>query len=194
MKNMKKIVVTFALPQEQVVLKAGAYEFIPVVTGVGKARSALVTMKAVMTHRPELVLNVGTAGTLRHLVGDILVCRHFFDRDFSKTQLPGISYDCRAEGAVPFRLPSVVGGVETWEGDYIVNTGDDFVTAAADAYGDVFDMEAFAQQQVCQEEHVPFVSVKYVTDIIGQNSVKVWADKLADARSALTGYFKRYLN
>ena len=55
-------------------------------------------------------------------------------------------------------------------------------------------MEAFAQQQVCQEEHVPFVSVKYVTDIIGQNSVKVWADKLADARSALTGYFKRYLN
>ena len=115
MKNMKKIVVTFALPQEQVVLKAGAYEFIPVVTGIGKARSALVTMKAVMTHRPELVLNVGTAGTLRHLVGDILVCRHFFDRDFSKTQLPGISYDCRAEGAVPFRLPSVVGGVETWE-------------------------------------------------------------------------------
>ena len=32
--------------------------------------------------------------------------------------------------------------------------------------------------------------LKYVTDIVGQNSVKHWEDKLADARRDLTAYFK----
>ena len=43
-----------------------------------------------------------------------------------------------------------------------------------------------------QKEHLTalaFISVKYVTDIIGQNSVKHWEDKLADARQGLSHYF-----
>lgn len=32
--------------------------------------------------------------------------------------------------------------------------------------------------------------VKYVTDIIGQNSVKHWEDKLADARKGLGEFFE----
>ena len=56
--------------------------------------------------------------------------------------------------------------------------------------GDVVDMEAYAQAQVCRELGIPFLAVKYVTDIVGQNSVKHWEDKLADARRDLTAYFK----
>ena len=52
------------------------------------------------------------------------------------------------------------------------------------------DMEAYAQAQVCRELGIPFLAVKYVTDIVGQNSVKHWEDKLADARRDLTAYFK----
>jgi len=37
--------------------------------------------------------------------------------------------------------------------------------------------------------HYAIISVKYVTDIIGQNSVKHWEDKLADARQGLSHYF-----
>ena len=33
-------------------------------------------------------------------------------------------------------------------------------------------------------------AVKYVTDIIGQNSVKHWEDKLADARKGLGAFFE----
>jgi adenosylhomocysteine nucleosidase len=36
---------------------------------------------------------------------------------------------------------------------------------------------------------VNFVAVKYVTDIIGQNSREVWLDKLRDAREALKKFF-----
>lgn len=55
--------------------------------------------------------------------------------------------------------------------------------------GDVVDMEAYAQAFVCRSKEIPFISVKYVTDIIGQNSVKHWEDKLADARQGLSHYF-----
>ena len=54
-------------------------------------------------------------------------------------------------------------------------------------------MEAFAQAMVCNEEHVPFMAVKYITDKIGENSVKIWNDKLADARNALESYTNRYI-
>ena len=55
--------------------------------------------------------------------------------------------------------------------------------------GDVIDMEAFAQAQVCKEMNVNFISVKYITDIIGQNSGEIWLDKLRDAREALKEFF-----
>lgn len=60
--------------------------------------------------------------------------------------------------------------------------GDTFLTELSDVSGDVVDMEAYAQALVCRAKNVPFISVKYVTDIIGQNSVKHWENKLADAR------------
>ena len=53
------------------------------------------------------------------------------------------------------------------------------------------DMEAYAQAFVCRELNVPFLSVKYVTDIIGQNSVQHWEDKLSDARLGLSAWFSQ---
>jgi adenosylhomocysteine nucleosidase len=50
-------------------------------------------------------------------------------------------------------------------------------------------MEAFAQAYVCKELGVPFLSIKYITDIIGENSVEHWENKLADARKALSEWF-----
>ena len=51
------------------------------------------------------------------------------------------------------------------------------------------DMEAYAQAFVCNSKEIPFISVKYVSDVIGQNSVKHWEDKLADARTGLSHFF-----
>lgn len=46
---------------------------------------------------------------------------------------------------------------------------------------DVVDMEAYAQAGPAQAKGIPFIAIKYVTDVIGQNSIKHWEDKLADA-------------
>ena len=51
-------------------------------------------------------------------------------------------------------------------------------------------MEAFAEALVCKKMNLSFVSVKYVTDIVGKNSLKAWEDKLSDARKGLQRFFE----
>ena len=54
-------------------------------TGIGKVKSAFHLTNALKDIKPDVVLNVGTAGTASHQVGDVLVCRSFIDRDLQKT-------------------------------------------------------------------------------------------------------------
>lgn len=156
-------------------------------TGVGKVKSAFYLTEAINHGQPDLVVNVGTAGTLFHQIGDIFVCRHFIDRDMQKLTDFGIEYEIDSAG-----LLAEKGYCLHWlgNGEGVCNTGDAFLTELSDVKGDVVDMEAYAQALVCRAKGVPFISVKYVTDIIGRNSVKHWEDKLADARRGLGEFFE----
>ena len=187
-----KIIMVFALPQEVVHVEWPDCEIISLVSQVGKACAAITVTKAILTQRPDLVISVGSAGTIKYTTGDILVCSHFVDRDFALTELPGIIYEYHENNPFTTFFPSIIQGEEVWQKDFIVNTGDDFVTSDVPVHGDVFDMESFAELQACRAESVPFLAIKYVTDVIGQNSVKIWADKLQEARTGLTKYFKKY--
>ena len=73
----------------------------------------------------------------------------------------------------------------------ICNSGDTFLTTM-DGTGDIFDMEAFAIARVCKALGLPFAAVKYVTDIIGENSVKHWEEKLEEAQEGLQKYCDKY--
>lgn len=155
-------------------------------TGVGKAKSAFYLAEAVRSAQPDLVINAGTAGTLRHRVGDIVVCRRFLDRDMQRLAAYGVEHEIDAAPLLKER-----GYCTHWPGEGTCNTGDTFLTELSDVAGDVVDMEAFAQALVCRAKEIPFIAVKYVKDIIGQNSVKHWEDKLADARRALGEFFEK---
>lgn len=155
-------------------------------TGVGKVKSAFYLAEAISHGQPDLVVNVGTAGTIHKQVGDILVCRHFIDRDMQKLVDFGVEYEIDSAD-----LLAQKGYCLHWQGEGVCNTGDTFLTELSDVKGDVVDMEAYAQAFVCRAKNVPFIAVKYVTDIIGQNSVKHWEDKLADARKDLSEYFEK---
>ena len=155
-------------------------------TGVGKVKSAYYVSEVLNQAKPDLVINVGTAGSIDCQVGDILVCRHFIDRDMQKLANMGLEYEIDSSA-----LLAEKGYCMHWAGEGICNTGDTFLTELSDVKGDVVDMEAFAQAIVCRVKNVPFIAVKYVTDIIGQNSVKHWEDKLADARKGLGEFFEQ---
>lgn len=155
-------------------------------TGVGKVKSAFYLSEAINHGQPDLVINVGTAGAIRHQVGTIFVCRHFIDRDMQKLVEFGVESEIDSADLLMQK-----GYCLHWQNEGVCNTGDTFLTELSDVKGDVVDMEAYAQALVCRAKNVPFISVKYVTDIIGQNSVKHWEDKLADARKGLGEFFEK---
>lgn len=185
---MKKIIVAFALPEEVVNINIPGYEIKPVITNISKPYAAASLARAIVDYKPYAVLNVGSAGTMKYSVGDIVVCRRFFDRDIARQSFNSISPEICLKEEFPIKLQSIIGGKAT-DGLFTVNTGDDFVTAADHIEGDVIDMEAFADALVCKTFGVPFLSVKYVTDVIGQNSMQIWEERLEKAREDLTAYF-----
>lgn len=186
---MQKIVITFAIEAELIPIKLTGCKIISIITGIGKAKAAMMLTKAILEENPDWVINVGTSGTLNHRVGDIFVCKRFIDRDFHTVQLPGIEFEHNFHDELS--LNKLIADWTSTNGspNSTCNTGDSFVTQAKNLEGDVVDMEAFAQAMVCKAFHKPFIAVKYVTDVIGQNSVKHWEDKLEDARIALTEWF-----
>lgn len=178
-----KILVTYAFDEEVLPFEIKNNQLTFLKTGMGKVLSTFNLTKAICNDKYDLVLNVGTAGTLNHNVGDIFVCRRFIDRDMEKITLPKVCSDISFPDKVGIEL------IDNYNKTGVCNTGDSFVTEVGHFNGDVIDMEAFAQAQVCMEMDVTFVSVKYVTDIIGQNSGEIWLDKLRDARESLKAFF-----
>lgn len=185
---MKKVLVTYAVKEEFVPITLNGCEVKYILTSIGKAKAAMKLTEGICKESPDLVLNIGTAGTLNHNVGDIFVCRQFIDRDFQFINFPGIEHE--------ISFTPILGKEEilkNWGLNInfgVCNTGDSFVTEAESVNGDVVDMEAFAQAIVCKEFSIPFIAVKYVTDLIGENSIKHWEDKLSDARKGLKDWFE----
>lgn len=182
---MERVLLAYAIKDEAPTWEPADAEVIPVLTGVGKANAAMALTEAILRHRPTAVINVGTAGTLNHAVDDILVCRHFIDRDLRPLTIHGLTTELTTTS--PFPFVSLIDGQPT-DTDFTAATGDSFVTDTRHAVGDVVDMESFAEASVCTHFQLPFVAVKYVSDVIGRNSVAAWEEKLAHARAALTQY------
>lgn len=188
---MKKILVVYAVKEEfvPIMLQNSTVEYI--VTGVGKTNAAMNLTKKILSDRFDLVLNIGTVGTIHHQIGDIVICDKFVDRDL----LPLTEYGVTARIDMNCNQQKTISTIlEEWEitSDCMAtcNTGDTFVSDLNhNIEGDVIDMESFALAMVCKEFNTPFISVKYVTDIVGHNSVEHWEAKLADARLAIEEWF-----
>jgi len=185
-----KILITYALEAERGNWQLPGHELFFCKTGVGKVSAALHTYEKTLALKPDLVLAVGTAGTLHHQVGDIVVADRFVDRDLEKIAHLGVPFqlDFVDELAAFQFKQSVEGTVST--GDTFQENADD---SAAGERADVFDMEAFGGAQACKMLGVPFVAVKYITDVIGQNSIKHWEEKLEDARLGTEVFLKTLL-
>lgn len=191
--SIKPIILsTFAVAEEIIQIKIPKFQVVNIVTGVGKAQAAHVLTKSIAEWQPCCVLNIGTAGTQRWKVGDICLSRHYIDRDFQRIPLPGLSFEITDRNILPPMLNSWIDLLkrEVTLNNATVNTGDDFVTGGELLTGDVIDMEGYAQALVCREMGVPILSVKYITDVVGENSVEIWEKKLAHAREALTLLFE----
>ncbi|MDR0333365.1 MAG: 5'-methylthioadenosine/S-adenosylhomocysteine nucleosidase [Dysgonamonadaceae bacterium] len=190
---MNTIYVTYAVEGEFISLQMPDCDIVYIQTGIGKTKSASILTKYICERKPDLVLNIGTAGTIKHNVGDIFIANRFIDRDFEATKLPGIEFEIDGIELLNNHI-----GLKNWVSKQkksgICSTGDTFITEIADFRADFVDMEAYAQAYTCKEFGVPFLSVKYITDIIGENSIAEWESKLEEAKVGLKKWFEENLN
>lgn len=184
-----KILLVYAIPEEKIEVNIPNAEVIYVETGIGKVNAAMHTMRAICEYHPDVVINLGSAGTLNHKVGDIIVCNSFVDRDLRNVTLDGVISEIEFDRDAINRIFLSEHLMDHAQLIGTCNTGDSFITQGTDIEGDVIDMESYAVADVCRNMEIPFIAVKYVTDVVGQNSTQEWYAKLKDAREGLTKFF-----
>ena len=174
MANTDKYLIVAALEAEPPELE----QFAPVVhTGVGKLNAAIKLYEAILFHKPDLVINYGTAGAVSDKSG-LLKVDTFVQRDMDVRGL-GVP-----RGVTPFedeQLPTANG--------IVLASGDSFVTDSElhleglDIPIDLIDMEAFALYKVCQHHNVQFDCYKYVSDNIDSEASNDWQENVAKGAS-----------
>ena len=182
-----KILILTAIAEEFGTLHTSKHEICIVYTGVGKVAAAVSAFKALKDEHFDLVLNVGTAGSKNLPVGSIVTAVDFTDRDMESAADFGACWQLSTKHSVSPRILSL------FQPQAMCNTGDRFVTGQTRSEGDVFDMEAFAEATVCLQLQQPFLSVKYVSDRIGENSAKGWKEMLQEARIALENHMEKLM-
>lgn len=147
------------------------------IVGIGKVPSAHATTLAVAQHRPSVVVNIGTAGSLVGHDG-LFVPSRVLNHDLSAAALRALGIDPQDE-------------LEIADGDgSVLATGDTFVTdpVVRDALAqraELVDMEGYAIAFVAARTGVPCRLVKHVSDQADDSALD-WLDAV-DASARVLG-------
>ena len=133
--------------------------------GVGKINATDKALEIISKHEPRLIINYGTAGSLRKNLFCLHEVSHFFQRDMDTTAL-GFKI-----GVTPFEERSVIDFGRT---GLSCSSGNNFVSSSPELKTDLVDMEAFAIAKVCVLENVQFMCFKYVSDNADESASKNW--------------------
>jgi adenosylhomocysteine nucleosidase len=161
-----------------------AFEDVPVLlTGCGKLNAAVALSQVLVAHRPDVVVNVGTAGALVDGFDGLHIVGACVEHDLDVLNLEQLTGE-RPTGR--FDLGTGTGTV--------VATGDRVVTDPTEARriaalgAHLVDMETFALARVCAAFDVPFLCAKYVTDQADADVAASWTASLRSASKALCAW------
>jgi adenosylhomocysteine nucleosidase len=173
---------------------AGRFERqgVPVLyTGIGKVNAAVALARRLGEYRHAgralpLVVNFGTAGSLRFPAHALVCCHRFIDRDMDVSALgfaPGVTPFDELPAMLEFaprfpRLPAAVCG-----------SGDSFATRPRGDRCDVVDMEAYALAKTCRLEGAGFACAKYVSDGADEAAAEDWQRNVAGAAEAFVALY-----
>ena len=137
--------------------------------GVGKINATYNTLKLINLHKPKIVINYGTAGTLNNKLNGLIECTKFYQRDMDARDL---NFDL---GETPFDNIKEIINSDT---GYSCGSGDNFVNKKINMNVDVVDMEAYAIAKVCKLENIKFRCFKYISDNADENAKNDWKKNL----------------
>lgn len=176
--DLHQALFVFALDIES----AGEFEQVTkLFTGCGKVNAAYELTIAIHRHRPQLIVNLGSAGSNHFKRGEVVCCTKFLQRDMNATGLGFKQYETPFSGKDPvlaygLKLEGLPEGV--------CGTGDSFETNHLSADYNVVDMEAYAFASVALKENIPFLCLKYISDGADGTAGEDWMVQVHHAASA----------
>ncbi|PWW00454.1 adenosylhomocysteine nucleosidase [Hoeflea marina] len=137
--------------------------FVPAMIGVGPVESAIHATRALIEHRPDILVSLGSAGSRRLEQGEVYQASSVSYRDmdasplgFEKGRTPFL--DLPAEIPLPLQIPGIGAGR--------LSTGANIVSGSAydgiDA--DMVDMESFAIHRACMVAGVAMIGLRGISD------------------------------
>lgn len=150
--------------------------------GIGKVKATYNLTKAIHKEKPDLIINLGTAGSTDFSRGMVVCCSCFIQRDM----------DVRALGFQKFETPFSDEPILLEYGlniadlpNGICGSGDQFEMEHINPEYNVIDMEAFALAKVAEQEGIDFLCLKYISDGADGNAADDWIQEVKKASIAL---------
>jgi len=163
-------------------------EIVLLQSGIGKVNAAIGTAILIDTFKPDYVINTGAAGGFSGdlKVGDIVISEEVIQHDMDCTvfgyqmgQVPGMPVSFKAnEKLISLADKSVhqLTNLQTKKGTIL--TGDQFMNnpeatnkiKAIFPAAEAVEMEGAAIAQTCYQFNIPFVVIRSISDIAGQEN------------------------
>lgn len=139
--------------------------------GVGKINAAYKLSQHIAKTKPSIVVNLGSAGSRIFKRGEVVCCTEFIQRDMDVTQLGCKKYETPFSNIEPIlKYGLSIDGLSKG----ICGTGDNFDTNLNTSDYTVVDMEAYSLAYVAQQENIPFLCLKYISDGADDNAAEDW--------------------
>lgn len=171
---MQKILLLVAMREELSTLPAPHWTVVHI--GVGKVNAAWRCADALAAHRPDLVVNFGTAGAVTKGLHGLVEVGAALQRDMDVRAL-GLPL-----GATPFEEGSEE--IRFAPAPLTCGTGDSFANAAPELPCDVVDMELYPIAKICRAAGVPLRAFKYISDSADDTAPRDWRAALRHAENA----------
>ncbi|RAI97712.1 adenosylhomocysteine nucleosidase [Chitinophaga skermanii] len=162
-------------------------EYDPLFVGIGKVNAAYHLTKAIAQKKPSIIVNLGSAGSSTFKRGEIVCCTKFIQRDMDVRGLGFELYETPLSG-----IPTVLEyGLAVEHAPLAtIGTGDSFEMGHAVTAYNVVDMEAYPLAFIAQQENIPFLCLKYITDGADDSAAEEWSVQVHHAAVA----FKAMIN
>ena len=140
--------------------------------GVGKVNAALAVCRFNQKFKPKVILNFGTAGSLRDDLTGLVEATSFYQRDMDARPMGFLL------GQTPFEDDTCIAfgrdGVSC-------GSGDSFVTSEPELMTDIVDMEAFALAKFAIQTDLDFHCFKYISDGADNEAPKSWKENVINS-------------
>lgn len=150
-------------------------------TGVGKLNAAFKTYESIMTFKPDMIINFGTAGGLNEEAKNLVEISKVVQRDM-------IAEPLSPRGSTPFSDED--GYLSSGYEGFVCGSGDSFVTEPdgwlAQNKIDLVDMELYGIAFICKRFNMPWRSFKFISDTANENAAESWTANIQSGEELFT--------